>query len=192
MLFLLSTLKKMQSERTEIVDFSGEKLSSFTIPRWALTAILPLIVILDVIFFIINPESPYTMLVSIVLISIFIFYCYSVVTKSPGKLRKFSISYENIEVTLPDTPLFIVNWSEFEKIEITLKILELKPFYVYRYQFIGQNSEKQVTISLLDFHKEKIDEILKALRKYAVMLGKKFSVVKETNVSGVNFIEDFP
>ena len=182
----------MQNERTEIVDFSGEKLGIFTIPRWIVNIVVSLIIILDVIFFIINPKSPYTILLSIVLISILILYCYSVTTKTQGKLRKFSISFENIEVILPDTPLFIVDWSEFEKIEITMKILELKPFYAYRYQFISQNSEKQVTISLLDFHKEKIDEILEALKKYAILMGKKISVVKETNVSGVNFIEDFP
>ena len=182
----------MQNERIEIVDFSGEKLSSFTIPRWVVIVVIPLIIFLDIIFFILSPKSPYTILLSIVLISTFILYCYSVITKSSGKLRKFSISLENIKVTLPDSPLFIVSWSEFEKIEITLKILELKPFKVYRYQFIGKNSEKQVTISLFDFHKEKIKEIQKALKKFAILMEKEFSVVKETNVSGVYFIEDFP
>jgi len=182
----------MQNERTEIVDFSGEKFGIFTIPRWIVNVVVSLIIILDVIFFIINPKSPYTILLSIVLISILILYCYSDITKSPGKLRKFSISLDEIEVTLPDSPLFIVNWSEFEKIQITIKMLELKPFNVYKFHFIGKNSEKKVTLSLLDFHKEKVNEILKALNKFALLMEKKISVVKETNVSGVNFIEDFP
>jgi len=182
----------MLSERTEIVDFSGEKLSSFIIPRWVITVVVPLIVILNVIFFIFNPKSPYTMLLSIILISIFILYYYSVITKSLGKLRKFSISQKDIEIILPDSPLFIVSWSEFEKIQITLKILELKPFIVYKFRFIGKTSEKKVTLSLLDFHKEKINEILKVLNKFAVLMEKSFSVVKETNISGVYFIEDIP
>ncbi len=79
----------MQSERIEIVDFSGETLSIFTMPCWVVIVVVPLIVILDVIIFIIYPESPYATLLSIVLISIFIFYCNSVVTNFHEKSENF-------------------------------------------------------------------------------------------------------
>lgn len=180
----------MQSERIEIVDFSGEKFSNFTMPCWVIIVVIPIIAILDAYLMIVYPESPYAIILSIALISIFIFYYFSVATKSPGKLRKFSISREDIEVTLPYTPLFIVNWTEFERIEITLKKLELKPFNVYQFQFIGNKSEKKVIISLLDFHKEKLNEIVQVLRKYAIVMKKEFSAVKETNVSGVYLVEE--
>lgn len=180
----------MQSERIEIVDFSGEKFSKYTMPCWVIFLTIPIIAILDAYFMMVNPESPYAIILSIALITIFIFYYSTVATKSPGKLRIFSISREDIEITLPYTPLFIVNWTEFERIEITLKKLELKPFIVYRFQFLGKESEKKVIISLLDFHKEKLEEIVQILRKYAILMKKDFSAVKETNVSGVYLVED--
>ncbi|MBY8984370.1 MAG: hypothetical protein KGD65_04825 [Candidatus Lokiarchaeota archaeon] len=180
----------MQSERIEIVDFSGEKFSKFTMPCWVVFVVISIIAILDSYLMIVYPESPYALVLGIILISIFIYYYVSVATKSPGKLRKFSISHEDIEITLPYTPLFIVDWAEFERIKITLKKLELKPFNVYRFQFIGKESEKKVMISLLDFHKEKLEEIVQILRKYAILMKKDFSAVKETNVSGVYLVED--
>ena len=99
----------MQSERTEIVDFSGEKFSNFTIPYWVVIIVILIIAISDAYLVIVYPESPYTIILSIVLILIFIFYYSTVATNSLGKLRKFSISYEEIEFTLPRTPRFIVN-----------------------------------------------------------------------------------
>ena len=68
--------------------------------------------------------------------------------------------------------------------------MELKPFNVYQFQFIGNKSEKKVIISLLDFHKEKLNEIVQVLRKYAIVMKKEFSAVKETNVSGVYLVEE--
>jgi hypothetical protein len=180
----------METERTEIVDFSGEKFSNFTMPCWVVLVVIPILAILDAYLMIVYPESPYAIILSITLISIFIFYYSTVATKSPGKLRKFSISREEIELELPHTPLFIINWTEFESIVITFKKLELKPFNVYRFLFVGGKTEKKVIISLLDFHKEKINEIIQILRKYALLMKKEFSVVKESTVSGVHFIED--
>ncbi|MHA1933129.1 MAG: hypothetical protein ACW96X_11345 [Promethearchaeota archaeon] len=181
----------MQSDRTEIVDFSGEKFSKFTVPCWVVFLIILVIALLDSYLMIVYPQTPYALVLGIILIAIFVLYVYSVATTYPGKLRKFSISSEDIEFTMPYTPIFLVNWSEFERIEVRLKKLELKPYNVYRFQFIGKNFEKKVSISLLDFHKEKIDEIIQILKKYAILMEKEFSAVKETSVSGVNFVEDF-
>jgi hypothetical protein len=181
----------MQSERTEIVDFSGEKFSLFTVPCGvSLTVILIIISVLTYLS-IMYPGFLSAILFTIIIFSIFILYYYSVATKSLGKLRRFSISYENIELTLPYTFPFFVKWSEFEKIEIALIKLEMKPFNAFRFKFIGNNSEKEVTISPLDFHREKINEIIKIVGEYVVLMDKKFSIIKETNVSGVFIRERF-
>ncbi|MHA1986485.1 MAG: hypothetical protein ACW98D_07600 [Promethearchaeota archaeon] len=182
----------MQSERTEVVDFSGEKFGILNIPCGVSFGIILIIVSVFTYLIIIFPNSPFVLILTLISFSIFFSYYYSVSSKSTGKLRRFSISFENIDFTLPDNPFFIVSWSEFEKIEVAITTFELKPYYAFRFQFTSNNSEKEVTISLRDFHKEKIKEILHTLREYAIMMGKKLSIVKETNVSGVSFIEDFP
>ena len=180
----------MESEKTEIIDFSGEKFHNFTIPCWVVIVLVPLLAILDTYLMIKFPESPLAILLSIVLILIFILYYYYVATKSPGKLRKFSISYEEIVFELPYRPQYTINWSEFEKIEVKLKILKLKPFNVYHFRFINERTEKKIIISLNDFHKSKIINILKILKEHAFMMNKEFSAIKESEVSGVHFMED--
>ncbi len=86
--------------------------------------------------------------------------------------------------------LNLIYWSEFEKIEVRLKKIELKPFNIYFFHFFNHNTEKKVSISLDDFHKDKIIEILKVLREYAFTMKKEFRAVKETNILGVYLIED--
>lgn len=180
----------MESEKTEIIDFSGEKFNKFTIPCWVVIVVIPFIAIIDAILMVAFPESPYAIILSLILISIFILYYYSVATKSPGKLRKFTISERGIEISLPHTPLFLVDWTEIKRIEIILNKLELKPYNVYRFKFIGKNSEKKVRLSLYDFHKAKIEEIINSLKKNSDFMEKEFSAVKETKVSGVYIVED--
>ncbi|MFW9822655.1 MAG: hypothetical protein ACFFE4_06965 [Candidatus Thorarchaeota archaeon] len=181
----------MESEKTEVIDFSGEKFNNFNMPCWVVIVVIPIIAIFDAILMIAFPESPYAIILSMVLILIFAFYYYSVASKSTGKLRKFVISEEEIEISLPHTPLFLVDWTEIKRIEITLKKLELKPYNVYKFNFIGENFEKKVSLSLYDFHKAKIEEIVYLMRKYSNYMKKEFSAVKETNVSGVYIVEDF-
>ena len=50
--------------------------------------------------------------------------------------------------------------------------------------------EHKITISLNDFHKDKIREILNVMKEDARFMKKDFKSVKETTVSGVYFIED--
>ena len=180
----------MESDKTEIIDFSGEKFNKFEIPCWIVIVIVPTVAIFNIYLMIMIPGSSLATLLSIGLILIFIFYYYYVATKSPGKLRKVSISYEEIVVTLPHKPQFHINWSEFEKIEVKLKKLSLKPFNVYYFHFFTDTEEKKFTLSLNDFHKSKIIETMKILREHAFILKKEFCAVRETEVSGVHFIED--
>ena len=180
----------MECEKTDIFDFSGEKFNKFTIPCWIVLVITTSMAILTMFFMVKFPESHIVTLLSIALIIFFILYYYYVVSKSPGKLRKFSISSESIEVLLPYKLKFLIYWSEFEKIEVRLKIIELKPFHVYYFHFLNHSTEKKVSVSLDDFHRDKIIEFLKILREYAFIMKKEFNAVKETNISGVYLVED--
>jgi hypothetical protein len=180
----------MESDKTEIVDFSGEKFSKFKIPCWIIFVIGPLLALFNVYLMIKSPESSVPTLISIGIILIFVLYYYYVVTKSPGTLRKVSISYEEIIVTLPEKPQFIIQWSEFDKIEVKLRKLSLKPFNVYHFYFFNEKTEKKFTINLNDLPKAKIIEILKVIREYAYTLNKEFNAIREVEVSGVYFIED--
>jgi len=69
--------------------------------------------------------------------------------------------------------------------------LNYKPFCVYEIHFINQDSDKSLYLSVFDFHKEKIDQILLLLKNYATRMNKKFNTFKETNISGVILREDF-
>ena len=94
----------MESERPEIVDFSGEKFSNFSISCWVIIDVVSIIAILETYFIIVFPGSSVVLLLSIALIFVFIIYYYYVVTKSPGKLRRFSILTQDIEFTFPYKP----------------------------------------------------------------------------------------
>lgn len=181
---------EMADERIDIVDFSGEKFSNFSLPCWILVVLVPTIAILSTYLMVKYPGSTVASLLSIALIAIFILYYYFISTKSPGKLRRFSITLTQIEIILPDKPQFFIRWTDFDKIEIKLKKLDLKPFNVYHFNFKGTNSEKKTSISLLDFQKVKIKEILKSLKESALLMKKEFTAVKETLVSGIYLIED--
>ncbi|KKK44326.1 hypothetical protein LCGC14_0960490 [marine sediment metagenome] len=180
----------MESGTTEIIDFSGEKFSNFAIPCWVPLLLIFLIAIFDFYFMMAFSGSTIAILLSIVLIIIFFLYYSYVAAKSPGKLRKFSISNDDIRILLPQKPLFSIKWSEFEKIEIRLKKLQLKPFNIYQFYFFDNLKEQKITISLNDFHIDKITEILNVMKEYAMFMKKEFSSVKETVVFGVYFIED--
>ncbi|MFX1278906.1 MAG: hypothetical protein ACFFA3_05775 [Promethearchaeota archaeon] len=180
----------MESEKTEIIDFSGEKFHNFTMPCWIVMILVPVLAILDTYLMIRFPESPLAILLSLSLIGIFIIYYYYVATKSPGKLRKVSISYDEIVFELPHRPQYTIFWSECEKIEIKLKKLGLKPFDVYHFRFINDKADKKIILSLNDFHKSKITDILKIIKEHAYIMNKEFSAIKESEVSGVHFIED--
>ncbi|MFW9878332.1 MAG: hypothetical protein ACFFG0_35060 [Candidatus Thorarchaeota archaeon] len=180
----------MEREKTEIIDFSGEKFNKFTIPNWIIVIIVFSLAVLNMFSMIIFSKSQIVIYLSIALTIIFILYYCFVISNSTGKLRKFSVSSECIEVLLPNRPIFITYWSEFEKIEVKLNIIQFKPFNVYYFHFLHLNTEKKVSVSLNDFHRAKISEFLKILRKYANIMNKEFLAVKETNISGVYLIED--
>lgn len=179
----------MVSDKIEIIDFSGEDFSLISIPCSVSLPITCFLVILNTIFMVSFPGSPITIILSLFLIMIMVFYFVSWVN-NPAKLRKFSISEVSIEITLPHVSRFHKFWSEFDKIEVRLKYLDIKPYRAYELYFIRDNSEDCFIISLLDFHKEKIKEILLLLKDYSQRMNKTFSAVKERMISGIVEVED--
>jgi len=180
----------MESRKTEITDISGEEFSKFSVPCWLILLLVAVLAMIDMYFIITFPTSAIGPLLSAVLIAIFIVYWYYVASKSPGKLRKISISDEEIEIIVPNEPHFIIKWNEFDKIEVRLNEIDLRPYYVYHIHFIYQKSERTMTLSLDDFHKEKLKEILRELKTHAMLRNKNFSAVKESFISGVYIVEE--
>ncbi len=181
---------EVKPEKIEIIDFSGEKFDRISIPCSVGLAIMILIVSINFLVMFLFPGSYVSIYVSLVIIISLVLYYSYVLTQNSGTIRKFSISTENIELILPNIPIFTITWSKLEKIEIRLRKLDFKPYYRYELHFINQKSEKTCNISMLDFHKEKIDQILLLLKHYAQRMKKNFTAVKETNISGVTLVEN--
>ncbi|TFG24957.1 MAG: hypothetical protein EU533_01585 [Promethearchaeota archaeon] len=123
-----------------------------------------------------------------ILIIIILFISSSLSTR--GMLRKFSISNLAIEFFLPSQDQFTIYWNDFNKINVTLKILDIKPFNIYNIKFIGGAQEKVINIGLQDFQKEKLKEILNLLKFHAKIHKKQFKATKEKIVSGIYIVED--
>ncbi len=179
----------MVSDKIEIIDFSGENFSLFSVPCSISLSITCFLIILNFVFMVAFPGSSITIILSLVLILILVLYFISWVN-NPAKLRKFSISEDIIEIVLPNVSRFHKYWSEFDKIEVRLRFLDIKPYRAYVLYFIRDNSEDCFIISLLDFHKEKINEILALLKKFSRRKNKTFSAVKERMISGIVEVED--
>jgi len=179
----------MVSDKIEIIDFSGENFSLFSVPCSISLPITCFLIILNFVFVVAFPGSSITIILSLVLILILVLFFISWVN-NPAKLRKFSISEDIIEIILPHDSRFHKSWSEFNKIEVRLKYFDIKPYRAYELHFIQGNSEDCCNISLFDFHKEKIKEILVLLKEYSRRKNKSFSAVKERMISGIVEIED--
>ena len=179
----------MASDKIEIIDFSGEKFSLISIPCSVSLPITCFLTILNFVFMVAFPGSFITIILSLFLILIMVLYFINWVN-NPAKLRKFSISEDIIEIVLSNISRFHKYWSEFDKIEVRLKFLEIKPYRAYELYFIRDNSEDCFIISLLDFHKEKINEILALLKEFSRRKNKTFSAVKEKMISGIVEVED--
>ncbi|MFW9902021.1 MAG: hypothetical protein ACFFDY_12180, partial [Candidatus Thorarchaeota archaeon] len=174
----------------EIIDFSGEKLNKVSIPCSVGFITIFIVAFINIIMMILFPESYISMYISLIIIGVFLLYYYYLATKNPGKIRKFSISTEYIQFLLPNIPLFTITWFELDRIEIRMRKLDFKPFIRYDIHFVTKESEKVYNISMLDFHKEKIDQILLLLKRYAIRMKKNFTAVKETKISGVILVEN--
>lgn len=181
----------MEQEKDEIIDFSGENFKKYSIPCSVGLLIILIMALVNVFSLILFPGTYISTWISLTIIIILVFYYSFLLTENPGKIRKFSISNEKIELMVPNKPYFRIFWTEFRELEIIMKDLSYNPFCVYEIHFINQYSDKSLYLSVFDFHKEKIDQILLLLKDYGTRMNKKFSTFKETNISGVILREDF-
>jgi hypothetical protein len=181
----------MNLEKDEVIDFSGENFNRKSIPCSVSLIILLVIALINIFLMFSFPGTYFSTYISIAILVVFVLYYSYVLTKNPGKIRKFSISHQEIVVFLPNTLTFMISWSEFEKIEIRKIEFNYKPYCRYEFHFLNQESDKSFELSLFDFHKEKIDEILVLIKVHAKKMDKEFKSVKETNVSGIILQEDF-
>ncbi|MFX1328893.1 MAG: hypothetical protein ACFE91_12265 [Promethearchaeota archaeon] len=181
----------MESDKVEILDFSGENFNKIAIPCSVCVIIIFLISILNIYLMIAFPGTFISVFVSLILVFIFILYYSYIIKKDPGKLRRFSISSEKIEIELPHIPIFTIFWNEFKKVEIRLREFTCQPYKGYEFHFSNQESDKVCSVSLMDFHKEKIKQILTLLKDFSRCMKKEFVAVKETNVSGIYLLENF-
>jgi len=181
----------MVQEKEEIIDFSGEGFNKHSIPCLVGLLIILIMTLVNVISLILFPGSFISTYISLAIIGTFFVYYSYLLTKNPGKIRKFSISYQEIEIILPNKPYFRINWNEFSELEVIIKELNYKPFHMYEFHFINQDSYKSFYLSAFDFHKEKLNQILSLLKDYTKRMKKKYKSFKETNISGIFLREDF-
>ncbi len=180
-----------EPDKVEVIDFFGEQFNKRSVPC-SLGLLIMLIVALANMFIMISfPGTYISVYISLVIIAGFVLYYSYILTKNPGKLRKFSISNKEIEITVPETSFFRIYWHEFEKLEIRKWEFNYKPFCRFELHFLNLDSDKVVNLSLLDFHKENINKILVLLKNYAKMMKKEFAALKETNIAGVILVENF-
>ena len=175
----------MASDKIEIIDFSGEKFSLISIPCSVSLSITCLLVILNGIFMVAFPGSFITIILSLFLILIMLLYFINWVNNS-AKLRKFSISEDIIEITLPHVSRFHKYWSEFDKIEITKRTSQtgailpgtiiIGPRFVYfNLIFTGKDFKQAYEFeSGKDFKRSSRKKLVFALEEYAEKKNKEY------------------
>jgi hypothetical protein len=181
----------MDLEKDEVIDFAGEDFKRRSIPCSVSLLILLIVALINIFMMFFFPSTYISTYVSIAVLFVFVLYYSYVLAKNPGRIRKFSISHKEIVVQLPSTSTFIIYWSEFKQIEIRKIEFNYKPYNRYEFHFINNDIDKSFELSLNDFHKAKINNILVLTKIYAKKMNKEFRSVKETNVSGVILLEDF-
>jgi len=182
---------EQKPDKVEVIDFFGEKFNKRSVPCSVVLLIMLMATLANIFIMILYPGTYLSLYISLIIVAGLIL-CYSyVLKKNPGKIRKFSISTQDIEIILPDTSLFRISWPEFEKLEIRKKEFNYKPYCRYELHFMYGDSDKVVNVSLLDFQKKNLERILVLLKNFARIKKKEFAAVKETNISGVILLENF-
>jgi len=177
-------------DEKEIVDVSGENFRILPQKCSYILVVVVLIVFVGYFLYLALPELFTGVYISVILLILFAFsLCYF--SRSRGNIRKFIISDTRIEFHLPDRDGFYIEWSQFDSIDIRLKILNIKPFHLYEICFIKGERRSVVNFSLSDFQKENIKQILKLLKEYSGYQEKEFKACKEEICSGVYLVDDF-
>ena len=185
----------VESDRVEIIEFSGEQFSKHSFPCSVLLILSFFLVVINFTLMFLFPRTLISTFLSLGIIAIFLFYYYCGAAKNQGKIRKCIISSEDIEISIPEKPSFLITWAEFEEIEVRLKSFNFEPYFKYEFHFIKRKSEKTesektFSFSLWDFSKKRADQILVLTKNYARKLGKSFTAVKEIMISGIYQVEN--
>ncbi|MFX0059123.1 MAG: hypothetical protein ACFE85_05185 [Candidatus Hodarchaeota archaeon] len=174
-------------EKIEIIDSTTSKIS--VILNTLCSIIVVIITLMGLILFLIHPYSFNGFFISLITISIVMVYLFYQ-SKSKGIIRKFSLSYLDIEFLMPHKPPFNIKWSEIDQIEIILKIFEIKPFEVYELNFIKGETKITFKFNIFEFSKSNASQILFLLKSYARIKKKKFKAKQERLISGIILVED--
>ncbi len=145
-------------DKVEVIDFFGEKFNKRSVPCSVVLLIMLMATLANIFAMILYPGTYFSLYISLLIITGFVLYYSYVAKKNPGKIRKFSISTEDIEITLPNSAPVRIYWSEFEKLEIRKKEFNYRPYCRYELHFMYGDSDKVVNVSLLDFQKKKFRE----------------------------------
>ncbi|NVM38639.1 MAG: hypothetical protein HWN81_23835 [Candidatus Lokiarchaeota archaeon] len=182
---------EQEPDKVEVIDFFGEEFNKRSVPCSVGLLIILIVALANLFVMILYPRTNASIFISLIIIAGFVLYYSYILAKNPGKIRKFSISTEDIEIILPDVSPFRIHWPEFEKLEIRKKEFNYKPYCRYEFHFMYGDSDKVVNVSLLDFQKKNLDKILVSLKNFAKLMKKEFTAVKETNISNVILLENF-
>jgi len=113
-----------------------------------------------------------------IIIGLFIIPIFKHFLPGTSKLRKFVISDSFIQILVPPKPIFQVNWSDFDLIELKIhSIHSKKGIKIYELIFIGEDFQQSFKILYgKDFYR-KFFEIIELLQECAHKKRKKFLVI---------------
>ncbi len=179
----------MRSEeaRFEIIDFSGEKMSLFTLQCSTVMLICIVLALIGFVSYIVFYPSIIALFISIGIIIVFLIYTSM---SENGMLRKFTISESTIEILLPRRDPFAIKWSQIDEIKVRLINLNVNPFQFYEITFSGEKKQSKINFDFKDFKRENLLKILKTLKIETIGRNKKFSATKEEIVSGIFLVDD--
>ena len=93
------------------------------------------------------------------------------------KIRLFSISDQGIVIDVPHKPVFHINWTDFEAIEVkkeSMLFVRVKHEY-FNIKFKSNSIERNFKLELgIDFKVKTIEEILSAIKNSAKKLNKTY------------------
>ena len=111
----------------------------------------------------------------------FAIWMYIKIARGTPELRKFYISDKIIKILIPPRPLFQVEWSNFDKIEVKLQpylkvsYKNLKKYInIHELNFVGKNYHQSFKILEGRDFNFKFLEIFNLLEKYALKMNKEF------------------
>jgi len=171
----------------EIIAFSGERMSLFSLQYFTIFLICIFLIIIGWIFYIIFFPSLVAPSISFGILIIFLIFS---ISGNQGMLRKFTITETTIEILLPKRNPFTIRWAQIDEIKVRLKILNVNPFQFYEITFLGEKEQIKIYLNLKDFERANLMKILKALKIETNARNKKFSATKEEIVSGIYLISD--